>query len=547
MPVRAAFLRANSEAYEWLVDRVQSMDRREKGEAVLRQVGAAARFAAVFHPGRFADGAIENVAMEIGAELENVATKSRGFGLPVAREQSRRRVLHVATEVLGIGGHTRMIYHWIQNDRSSTHSLLVVNQRDAQIPQWMIEAVQSSGGELVVFPTASDLCQKAKWLRETARRIADLVVLHHCPFDVVPTVAFAVRDCPPVAVLNHADHLFWLGSSVADIGINLRTAGSEHTAERRFVARNTVIPIPLTEPARQVSRKDTRRALGIPEDQSVLLSVGRAEKYRPCGPYDFVATAAKILDRQAGAHLYVVGESEAGIGPYLRCPLHERIHFVGSIEDPALYRAAADVYLESFPFGSNTALLEAALCGLPVVPAYTPLFPLLVSNDDAVHDIVPNPLHEEEYMDRVDRLIRQPDQRAELGAMLRNRLLVDHTTEGWLGTLTKMYRETDLLTHNPRPIPTTSCGMTAADVGLSLWHVVADGKTYSTGGPADRSDSVLCHASFVAKYVGNYVTARRHAWGAVRLDPLRWASWRLLGITVMGKMGRFLRRMLSRA
>ena len=42
----------------------------------------------------------------------------------------------------------------------------------------------------------------------------------------------------------------------------------------------------------------------------MLLSVGREEKYRPYGCYDFVETANKILDLQPEAHLYIVGESE---------------------------------------------------------------------------------------------------------------------------------------------------------------------------------------------------------------------------------------------
>lgn len=151
-----------------------------------------------------------------------------------------------------------------------------------------------------------------------ASRIADLVVLHHCPFDVVPTVAFAGQECPPVAVLNHADHVFWLGSSVADIVINLRTAGSEHTASRtRFVARNTVIPIPLAEPAKHGSAQRCPTNVGNPKNQIMLLSIGRAEKYRPSGSYDFVTTAGKILDRQPDTHLYVVGESVEGIPPLL--------------------------------------------------------------------------------------------------------------------------------------------------------------------------------------------------------------------------------------
>jgi predicted O-linked N-acetylglucosamine transferase (SPINDLY family) len=144
------------------------------------------------------------------------------------------------------------------------------------------------------------------------------------------------------------------------------------------------MPIPLEESARELSRQDARQRLSIPADQVVLLSVARAEKFRPCAQYDFTATVGKILRRNPQAHAYLIGESHSGIRRYLRCELHDRIHFVGGIEDSTVYRAAADIYLETFPFGSQTALLEAALSGLAIVPACAPLFPLLVANDDSI-------------------------------------------------------------------------------------------------------------------------------------------------------------------
>ncbi len=540
---KSAFLWVNSEIYEQFVNKIQSIDLRKNAEAVLGGVALAAQVASEFHPGRFADGTIENLVLEIGTELNKFVAEDGRLAFQVVCREGCRRVLHVVTQVMGIGGHTRMLYHWVRNDRSSCHSLVIVNQSGyVSIPLWLSEAIHSSGGQLLVFPPESALCQKAKWLREIARRNADLVVLHHDPSDVVPTAAFAMHDCPPVARLNIADHQFWLGSSVSDVVVNLRTAGAEHTAKRRFVSSNTVIPILLADPVRQVSRQDARRVLGIGEDQVMLLSVGRDLKYRPCGSYDFVATANKILDRQPSVHLYVVGESLVGITPFLRCAVHERLHFLGSVEDPLLYHTAADVYLESFPFGSQTALLEAALSGLSVVPAYAPLFPLLVANDDAVQDLIPNPNNEREYLDRVDLLIQHPEQRRELGETLRKRLLIDHTGPGWLNRLAAMYQETDRLTHGVRPIPASSCSTTDADISLSLWHVVADGKTYSAGASGDGVEAVLCHAGFLAKYVGDYANARRLAWRAVRHNPYRRASWRLFVITVLGRAGKLLRR-----
>ena len=148
---------------------------------------------------------------------------------------------------------------------------------------------------------------KARWLREIARSSADLVVLHHYCEDVVPIVAFAVGGGPPVAVLNHADHHFWLGSTVADAVINQREIGKDLSERRRFARRNVVLPIPLEEPPGRLPRTEARRLLGIPDDQVVLLSSGAPYKYIPCDGKNFFETASKILDRNPTAHLYLLG------------------------------------------------------------------------------------------------------------------------------------------------------------------------------------------------------------------------------------------------
>lgn len=544
LKVDESFLMANNDVYERILAKIQVMDLRKETGTILNEVTKAAQVAERFYTGRFSDGAIENLALEIGFQLDELEVETDLFELPVVRKDYRRRVLHVIP-VLAIGGHMPFLYHWMRNDRSSCHSVVVLDHKEGDVPSHLSEAVRSSGGNLKILPMKSQVTQKARLLREAARRSADLVVWHVIGPDVVPVVAFATHECPPVALVDHADHLFWLGSSVADIVINLRTAGSKLALERRSASRTTVIPIPLLDRQGNISRDEARRLLGIEKDQVVLLSVGRALKYRPCGLYDFVATANKILDRQPDAHLYIVGESAAGIAPYLRCAVHSRLHFMGSVEDASLYWAAADIYLESFPYGSQTALLEAALSGLPVVPAYAPLFPLLVANDDSVKDILWNPKDEQEYVETVESLIRNPKERCVVGKALRDRLLTDHVGENWQKRLTALYLETDSLTHGPRPIPISSCRTENAN--LSQWDVIADGKTSSTFLSGDFEGAVLRHKAFVAKYVSDYIIARRFAWRAVQHDPSRWLSWRLLAITLLGRAGRSIRRCFNRS
>ena len=167
-----------------------------------------------------------------------------------------------------------------------------------------------------------------------------------------------------------------------------------------------------------------------------------------------------------------------------------------------------------------------------------------MANDDAVQDLLPNPRNEEEYIKWVELLVRQKEKRVAIGETLRERLLIDHVGEGWRDRLANMYQETDRLTHNPRSIPVSSCIMTDADIGLSLRHVMADGKTHFKGTSGEGVLAVLCHNAYAAKEVGNYAKARRFAWRAMWHDPYQQAAWRLLAVAVLGRLGRLMRRAL---
>ncbi|RYE38665.1 MAG: hypothetical protein EOP21_11830, partial [Hyphomicrobiales bacterium] len=241
------FLEANSQAYEWLVERVLRLADVLDEEALLRQIEHIARFAVSFHSGRFADGAIENLALNVGSRLTETSARSPFADRYPSAKGKARRILHVSNRVEGVGGHTRLMAHWIRGDQNTCHSILLLDQENIAIPDWLADAVHQSGGTFFELPSDATLGQKAKWMRQIAQNAADLVVLHHFGWDVVPTVALASPNLPPVAVLNHADHIFWLGSSVTDIVINLRSVSIDHTMQRRLIARNTVLPVPLVD------------------------------------------------------------------------------------------------------------------------------------------------------------------------------------------------------------------------------------------------------------------------------------------------------------
>lgn len=455
-----------SAAYESLAG-LCAARRWSSANAALLCVEAAATFASAHHPGRVYDGTIENLALAIGARLDDGPSRqARSAGAGALR---RRRVLHVSPFMWRVGGHTRTLQNWVRLDRESQHSVALTQSMDPMLLPDMQKEVGRSGGEIFLLPSRQGPLDKARTLRAIARRSADLIVLHHTCNDVVPIAAFAAKDLPPVAFVNDCDQAFWLGCSVADLVVNQREAGARLSRERRAAKRNTVLPIPLLELHGDTSRDEARRALGIPPDTPMLLTVGRAIKYRPSGSHDFFRTVRSVLDRETRAQLYVVGLGEEEAIRWQIDFRHPRIHLCGARTDLDRYWASADLYLESMPFGSATALMEAVHAGLPAVLPFAPPLDLFVTNH-GLESILRNPETEADYVAEVIGLLRDDARRLALAEALAAHISAHHTGEGWRRQLEQLYALTDTLRHDPGPVPATGCVDSPLDRALSDWQ-----------------------------------------------------------------------------
>jgi len=489
--------------------------RQLREDTLLRCVETAALYASAHHPGRLFDGAIENVALEIGKNLDrNTVAEARAYlrQRPLRDGRSDKyRVLHVSPGAWQIGGHTRTLRNWITIDQESRHSVLFTQAVDPALVAGIGEDLRRGGGESIVLPGRMGLLVKAQVLRSIAQSSADLIVLHHSCNDVVPVVAFATSDLPPVAFVNDCDHAFWLGSSVADIIVNHREAGARWSEARRAPAVNAVLPIPLAEPESCVGREEARRILGIPPDRLVLLTVGRAVKYRPTASHDFLKTLRKVLNGVPNSHLYVVGLSADEALEWQLDWKHPEIHLYGANPDPSIHRAAADLYLESMPFGSATALLEAGRQGLPVVLPFAPTCELLVTNH-GLEDLLSNPPTEEEYIRQVQCLLNNVEERKRLGESLRNRICSQHTGEGWRRQLAGLCAHARALKHEPRPIPTTDCAVSVLDIAVSEWQAFLNGDVASATRDARTVREIALMGAYRALWHREYRGALELLW-----------------------------------
>jgi glycosyltransferase involved in cell wall biosynthesis len=407
-----------------------------KGELEMAAFYAAtaATIATHTHCGVFSSPRLEAILNAIGRQIA-----PGNNGVKPRERDAFKKVLHVGSELSSVGGLTRMISRWIDADSDRTSSV-VLTQHRGEIPEHLTEAIQRSGGELVRLNQS--IGSRFDWIRKL-RRIGsahDVIILHiHCE-DVVPVLAFADESgLPPVVFLNHADHLFWLGTSVADLVLNLRDAATDISISRRGVEadRNFLLPTIVAATTRLRSRADAKSSLGLQQDSVLLLSVARRPKYRSIDGMSFADRHVKLLEKYPQAQLVVVGSGEPDDWQAAKARVGGRITGLSEVPDPKRYFEAADIYVDSYPFVSSTSMMEAAGYGLPAVTIFTLPDEARIFGINHV-GLVGTCLvarTADEYEAMLERLIVDDAFRVEKGEAARQAIERLHVPPGWCSSL----------------------------------------------------------------------------------------------------------------
>lgn len=216
-------------------------------------------------------------------------------------------------------------------------------------------------------------------LRQHSRRY-DVVVAHGsttliaCAAAVHPKVPFVYRQI--------SDPLFWAGSWRRRIqtGLLLRRAssivvlsddvGAVFAAHYRL-PRRELVTIPNAVPraqwpmVTQQERLSARSALGLPADAAIGGFMGALVREKGAD------TAIRAIAAVPAAHLVILGEGpEHGLLRSLGERLApQRVHFIGSTDQPRTILAAVDLLLLPSRGGDSmpAVLIEAGLCGIPSV------------------------------------------------------------------------------------------------------------------------------------------------------------------------------------
>jgi len=282
-------------------------------------------------------------------------------------------VLHVMSEAYTSGGHTRCVERWIElADDSEKHSCVLLQQRKAY-PDSLSEAVKKAGGTFYVWDPSMQLPERGIELRRLASGF-EYVVLHIHPDDPTALIAFGTEEFKrPVIFFNHADHIFWLGVSIADCVADLSSHGRKASLEFRKATSSFVLGIPQElEPHSVTDKASARKQLGLKDDSLIVFTSGTGAKFIPVGSLAFFETMDFLLAKEERVCTVFIGPSPKE-NSYLKrlCQKYpERVFVYGKVDYHSEYLlklAASDLVLDSFPVGGGTAVIDAIHAGKPVM------------------------------------------------------------------------------------------------------------------------------------------------------------------------------------
>lgn len=449
----STLLAANDFAYQRMCREVQRLNaRRDAG--LLPMIERTARFAWLSHPGRLADGTLENILLHIGQTLSDSSSRS-GWEAPLPAS-SKSRTLHIATELYMTGGHSRVLAKWVQRDLSSSHAIIITRQ-PVELPDYLLAIAAERGAPIKMLDPQEAILERAQHLRDLSLGF-DRVVLHHSPDDAVPVLAYARRGGPPVVMFNHAHFWFSLGSGVADLVLNSEPYFKQLTERYRFPRATTLLTGPPgVQPLTwgEVDKRLAKAKLELAPDQPVVMTIANESYFRPTEEADFFATLAKLLSAKPELQVVMVGvgEESALVPAHIRET--GRVRLVGRVADPRPYYEAADLCLESFPMPSMGALIEAASFGQAFpVPAFGQAETPVRVNLSTIKSFATRQLTEADYVRHICELIDAPESTRAKAAELR-RLLVQQD-QAFGDQFPALYEMAAPLGHEPHEIPNSA-------------------------------------------------------------------------------------------
>jgi hypothetical protein len=319
--------------------------------------------------GKYSDEELEFELVKIGQKISFVPEC----------EPEKGTVLHVATMVYAIGGHTSFINNWSLFDSKRKYSVLLTDERKTFCPPFLKETIESSGGTFHQLKSIT-IYEKVNELLKIAQHY-EKIILHIHTFDTVPIIAFSNRNWKiPVYFLNQANYRFSLGMSITDCFIGMFHYDSLKGKLYRGADKVVTLPIPTktldkhekfigTEYNKTKVKECYAYKYKFPYDAKIVISIGASFKFKKIIGYDFADFAEGIIRKSdENVYVFIIGAKGEDNKKWerLRRRTHNHVQVLPTISRKELkkWMLIADVFVTSFPMNSS-GKDEALESGVP--------------------------------------------------------------------------------------------------------------------------------------------------------------------------------------
>lgn len=316
--------------------------------------------------GQYSSNDLEQMVIQISEKIDFVSS-----GKP---EQDH--VLIVMSIAGSIGGHTALVHNWIKWDDENQYSVAFTNMDRERVPDFIKEAVQSSGGE--IFHLSGDVIEKAKELMKVSQKFERIILFTHME-DIIPILAYGHMHWKvPVYLYNHADFRFSYGFSVADIVLNLCEFDRNKTIRYRGISEKDSVYLPFPGSGRferhrvQIGRDNIRKMLelkyGVKENEKLIVSMGQDFKYENILGYEFDTFINDLLSRSKAVCSFLIIGADKDREKWIRLQekTQGKARALGMLprSEAEQIISAADLYIVSFPMMAS-GIVDAERAKVP--------------------------------------------------------------------------------------------------------------------------------------------------------------------------------------
>lgn len=275
-------------------------------------------------------------------------------------------ILFVVSEPYLTGGHTRLMER-LAKGTGYTSQLLVIRATKPEV----IDRLKPYFTSIIETPTDCDSKKRIEFI-VSKMRLHKRIVLNTHPDDILSVVACGIlkkmKERHRFFYINHADHVFNYGASVADFWFQISAFGAKIDSLRNLDGRVTFLGIPLdTQASKTVVHVDTIKC---------FMTAGSAEKYKPVRGYSIFPLLFSLLKKSPNSTLVALGPNilrdywwwPLKLFYFKRVKISKRVPF----DKYMALTKKADVYVDSHPIPGGTAFAEQYLQGMICVGVVSP-------------------------------------------------------------------------------------------------------------------------------------------------------------------------------